>query len=77
MQPTTIGNMRQQDVQSLFVYCNGCHHQTVLNVDSFGDDVTVPSFGPRMRCQRCGVVGADVRPNWNERTAVGVFDGRR
>jgi hypothetical protein len=27
------------------------------------------AFGPRMRRQRCGHLGADARPNWNERTA--------
>jgi hypothetical protein len=25
--------------------------------------VPVPSFGPRMVCTRCGIVGADARPN--------------
>jgi len=27
---------------------------------------TVPWFGPRLRCERCGHLGADARPNWNE-----------
>ena len=27
----------------------------------------VPSFGPLLRCQRRGRVGADARPNWQER----------
>jgi hypothetical protein len=31
-------------------------------------DVTVPSFGPKMVCTRCGTIGADVRPNWKERS---------
>ena len=26
----------------------------------------MPSFGPRMVCTRCGIIGADVRPNWRE-----------
>jgi hypothetical protein len=25
------------------------------------------SFGPRLICTKCGMVDADVRPNWNER----------
>jgi len=25
------------------------------------------SFGPRMVCTCCGIIGADVRPNWSER----------
>ena len=32
------------------------------------DDVPVPTFGPRMVCTRCGILGADTRPNWKERT---------
>jgi hypothetical protein len=31
------------------------------------DDVPVPSFGPRMVCTGCGIVGADARPNWKDR----------
>jgi hypothetical protein len=38
----------------------------VLNVDHLPDHVTVPSFGPRMVCTRCGIIGADARPNWLE-----------
>jgi hypothetical protein len=32
-------------------------------------DVTtpVPSFGPRMVCTVCGIVGSDARANWRER----------
>jgi hypothetical protein len=35
----------------------------VLNVDDYADDVPMPSFGPRMVCPRCGIIGADARPN--------------
>jgi hypothetical protein len=34
---------------------------------SLTGDLTVPSFGPRMECTKCGTIGADVRPNWQER----------
>ena len=33
------------------------------------DDVPVPTFCPRMVCTRCGIIGADARPNWKERPA--------
>jgi hypothetical protein len=67
--PMTLGNMRRNGVHRLIVYCLGrrCHRDTVLDVSEFPDDVPVPSFGPRMRCEVCGHVGADVRPNWSER----------
>jgi len=35
-------------------------------MSSYGNDMRVPSFGPRLRCERCGHLRADARPNWNE-----------
>jgi hypothetical protein len=35
----------------------------------WSDDVPVPTFGPRMVCTHCGVIGADARPNWREQPA--------
>jgi hypothetical protein len=63
----TLGNMRANGVHSLAVRCSVCHHQAVLSVDRWPDHVPVPSFGPRMVCTRCGIIGADARPNWIER----------
>jgi hypothetical protein len=40
-----------------------------LSADPWSDDVPVPTFGPRMVCTRCGIVGADARPNWREQPA--------
>ena len=34
---------------------------------AFGEAVAVPAFDPRMVCTGCGIVGAHVRPNWQER----------
>jgi hypothetical protein len=39
----------------------------VLDEEAWPDDVPVPAFGPRMVCTSCGIIGADVRPNWRER----------
>ena len=65
----TLGNMRANGVRSLLVNCSNvnCRHEAIVNLDGLNDDISVPSLGPRMRCQRCGQLGADARPNWNER----------
>ena len=71
----TLGNMRQNGVRTLAITCGAvwCNHHAVLDVDAFVDDLAVPSFGPRMVCTVCGAIGADARPNWNERASVNLF----
>jgi hypothetical protein len=61
--PMRLGNMRDLGVRSLDVSCWNCHHQAVLNADRWPDEVAVPAFGARMVCTRCGILGADARPN--------------
>jgi hypothetical protein len=58
-----IGNMRSLRVRSLAVPCELCH---VLNAEPWSDNVPVPTFGLRMVCTHCGIIGADARPNWRE-----------
>jgi hypothetical protein len=65
--PMTLGNMRANGARSLSVSCWLCHHGAVLAVDRWPDATRVPSFGARMVCTGCGIVGADARPNWTER----------
>jgi len=74
----TLGNMRANGVRSLAVYCGGryCHHEAILDVSAYPDDVPVPSFGPRMVCTVCGAIGADARPNWQERAPPSLFGMR-
>jgi hypothetical protein len=62
----TLGNMRSLGVRSLGVSCELCHHAAVLSVEPWPDHVRVPTFGPRMVCTRCGIIGADARSNWGE-----------
>jgi hypothetical protein len=77
--PMTLGNMRQNGVRTLAIHCGGrwCHHEAVLDVSIYADDMPVPSFGPRMVCTVCGAIGADARPNWNERAPPSLFGTRR
>jgi hypothetical protein len=64
--PMTLGNMRANGVRSLDVSCWQCHHRAILSADPWLDHVPVPTFGPRMVCTRCGILGADARPNCQE-----------
>jgi hypothetical protein len=66
IEPMTLGNMRANGVRSLDVCCWVCHHRTIMSADPWSDEVSVPSFGPRMVCTNCGTVGADARPNRQE-----------
>jgi hypothetical protein len=74
----TLGNMRQQGVRGLAVYCLNMRrlHRARLDADSYPDDVPVPWFGPRMVCTQCGIIGADARPNWQERDEPIDWRGR-
>jgi hypothetical protein len=75
----TLGNMRANGVRSLSIYCGAlwCRHEAILDVSTFADDVTIPSFGPRMICTACGAIGADARPNWNERAPPSLYNTTR
>jgi hypothetical protein len=73
----TLGNMRQNGVSTLDVWCGGRHqHHRVIDVSQYSDDVPVPWFGPRMVCTVCGTIGADARPNWSERAPICLFGSR-
>jgi hypothetical protein len=67
--PMTRRNMRANGVRSLLVNCLNvhCRHEAIVSMDGLSEDISVRSLGLRMRGQRCGQRGADVRPNWNER----------
>jgi len=67
----TLGNMCANGARATAVWRlgRGCDYSAVLDVASYSDDVPVPSFGPRQRCERCGHLGADARPNWAEKAA--------
>ena len=75
--PMTLANMRAQGVRSLWVVCELCHHEAVLNVDGYGDAVPVPAFGPRMVRTSCGIVGALARPKWQERAPSESLTGKQ
>jgi hypothetical protein len=69
--------MRASGVRSLAVTCFNCHHQAVINVDGYPGHMLVPDFGSRIVCTRCGMAGADVRPNWKEKAERPSLTGTR
>jgi hypothetical protein len=73
----TLANMRANGVRSLSVTCELCHHEALMNVDAFEASTPVPVFRSRMVCTGCGIVGADVRPNWQERAERETLTGRQ
>jgi hypothetical protein len=65
--PVTMGHIRGHGCRDLLVYCDSgrCHHGARLSGDGFPDDLPVRSLCDRMVCTVCGMIGADVRPNWS------------
>jgi hypothetical protein len=76
IEPMDLANISQNGVRSLDVMCHGCRHEVILNVDQYPGDLLVREFGPRMVCTKCGMVGADVRPNWTERAKTWLTSRR-
>jgi hypothetical protein len=66
----TLGHIRGHGCRNLLVYCESlwCNHSAVMNADGLPDEVLVRSLCPRMVCTACGLVGADVRPDWSPHT---------
>jgi hypothetical protein len=70
IEPMTLGHMRKKGVRSLAVSCPQCSRETVMSADRWPDHVTISSFRPYMVCTGCGLVGADVQPNWKEKVVI-------
>src|SRR6516164_3848276 len=42
-----------------------CRCRSRARASLLANDMAVPWFGPRVVCTKCGIVGADGRPNWS------------
>ena len=67
--PVTLGHIRGHGCRDV-LYCDSiwCNHSAVINADWLPDETSVRSLCSRMVCTRCGLVGADVRPDWSAHT---------
>ena len=65
----TFGQMRDQGVRKVLVYCRNhhCSHHTVVNADRWPDHVRLSDVEPKLTCSVCGKRGAEIRPNFNPR----------
>jgi hypothetical protein len=66
----TLGHIREHGCRDVLVYCESmwCRHGAVMSGDALPDHTPVRSLCPRMVCTRCGLIGADVRPDWSPHT---------
>jgi hypothetical protein len=71
--PVTLGHIRGHGCRSLLVYCSSlhCNHSATLNADWLPDETPIRSLCPRMVCTQCGMIGADVRPDWRPAPCLG------
>jgi hypothetical protein len=76
-----MGHIRSHGVTRLLLYCGStrCNHSATIDADVLSDDVVPRRLGPRMRCEACGHVGADVQPDWSQgsrEVGPGYFRGK-
>jgi hypothetical protein len=75
--PVTMGHIRGHGCRELLVSCVSpwCNHSAQLAADWLPDDAAVRALCPRMVCTACGLIGADVRPDWTPMTGAGGMGG--
>ena len=48
----------------------------MVDADRWPDETAVRDLCRKAVCTKCGMIGADVRPDWNRTNAAGKPDGR-
>ena len=62
----TLGRLRSHGVRLLLIYCSDGlyrYHSAVIDADCWPDDTVLLDLDRRAVCTKCGMIGADVRPN--------------
>ena len=65
--PTEAGERLLHNIGTRFEL-TWCNHGPTINADHLPDEAVIRQLGARMVCTRCGLIGADVRPNWRPHT---------
>jgi hypothetical protein len=76
--PVTLGDIRAHGVRRLLIYCSRglyCHHSATVDADRWPDDTALGDLCPKAVCTKCGIVGADVRPDWTQRPKAESLTG--
>jgi hypothetical protein len=75
--PVTLGHIRSHGVRRLLIYCSTglCHHSAVIDADRWPDATVLLDLDRKAVCTKCGMIGADVRPNWSERPPAESLTG--
>jgi hypothetical protein len=47
-------------------------HEAPIEVDDLPGDLAAAAIGPRLKCTKCGELGAEVRPCWAQLKASGM-----
>ena len=68
-QKITLGEMREGGTRGLLAYfaddrCSNLLRLAPERVDAWADDVRISGIEPRFVCTKCGLRGADVRPDF-------------
>ena len=73
-----MGHIRSHGCRSLLVYCGSawCNHRAKLNADWLPDETALLDQDRRMVCTACGLIGANVRPDWSSRTGGAAWAAR-
>ena len=73
----TMGDVRAQGCRDLLVYCTSgwCHHSAKLSGDFLPDETALLDLDPCMVCTACGLIGADVRPDYSPHTGAPGMGG--
>jgi hypothetical protein len=74
----TLGDTLSHGVRRLLIYCSAglyCHHSATVDADSWPDDTAIRDLCPKAVCTNCGIIGADVRPDWSGRPRAESLTG--
>jgi hypothetical protein len=73
----TMGHIRGHGCRELLVYCTSpwCNQSAKLTLNSLPDETMLLDLDSRMVCTACGLIGADVRPDWSPTAGSGGMGG--